>query len=406
MTGRQRHCLRTTVCALLLVAASGCSQRWTFAPPGSLRRVDAASVEQPPSTTPRAARRPAVENTPAVAAAGRVVATSHERPPTPPAQASFFASLDAPSQDIVRAAGVEPLPPVVAPGSTFFTEAPRKEPFKETDWAWVPGPVASGYGVFRRAECDFVAATDCVYPRLPEGLTRLRWKVLRDYRNFYRWPASRDLLLGIAGASLLANTSMDQDFRDWVQDDVRSHSSDEFADVWKPLGEGQYMVPGLVGVGLAGWLLEDWPVGDVAGHYGWRASRAYLVGTPPAVFLQWALGGSRPGEKWYESSWRLFADKNAVSGHAFIGAVPLITAAQMCENRYAAGCFYFMSLLPAWSRINDDSHYLSQSVLGWWIAYLACRSVDETDAQCEGRRFTVVPLCGPGTAGVSAMYAF
>jgi len=142
------------------------------------------------------------------------------------------------------------------------------------------------------------------------------------------------------------------------------------------------------------------------GKYGWRASRAYLVGVPPAVFLQWALGSSRPGERWYESSWRPFEDKNAVSGHAFIGAVPFLTAGNMCENPYLAGSFYFMSTLPAWSRINDDSHYLSQSVLGWWIAYMACRSIDQTDDYCESRRLTFAPLCTPGAAGVSAIYEF
>jgi len=311
------------------------------------------------------------------------------------------AAPQSPPQAVNGAAFVERLPPVTPLGDSFFDDA-HAATASQTAYPWIPGPVVRGYGVFRRAECAFVARTGCVHPRLPEGLTELRWKVLHDQRNFYRWPASRDFLLGLAATSVLANTSMDQDFRDWVQDEARTSGTDHVADFWKGFGEGQYVIPSLVGVGLVGWLCED----ELVGEYGWRASRAYLVGTPPAVFLQWALGSSRPGEKWYESSWRPFEDKNAVSGHAFIGAVPFITAAQMCEDPCGAGCFYFMSLLPAWSRINDDSHYLSQSVLGWWIAYLACRSVDQTQAEAEGRCLTVTPVCGPDTAGVAAVYAF
>jgi hypothetical protein len=216
----------------------------------------------------------------------------------------------------------------------------------------------------------------------------------------------RDLLLGIAGASLLANTSMDQDFRDWFWEDVRSSDTDNFASFWKPFGEGEIFVPAYVGFGITGWLLDDVPIFSLAGQHGRRTSRAYLVGTPPMLFLQSALGGSRPGETRHESAWRPFADDNGVSGHAFIGAVPFITAAQMSENCCVKAGFYIFSTFPAWSRIEDDAHYLSQCALGWWMAYLACRSVSQTEAMHAGGRFHVAPMVDPNTAGFMAAYEF
>lgn len=42
------------------------------------------------------------------------------------------------------------------------------------------------------------------------------------------------------------------------------------------------------------------------------------------------------------------------------------------------GGFYVGSGMAGLSRINDNHHYTSQVVLGWWIAYLAARSVNRT----------------------------
>ena len=33
------------------------------------------------------------------------------------------------------------------------------------------------------------------------------------------------------------------------------------------------------------------------------------------------------------------------------------------------------------TRINDNAHYLSQVWLGWWMAFLACESVNKTESQ-------------------------
>ena len=228
--------------------------------------------------------------------------------------------------------------------------------------------------------------------------------VISDHRRYYRWSTARDLLLGVAGGSLLANTSMDEDFRDWIQDDARGGDGEDFAAFWKGFGEGKYVIPSFIAMSLAGQWLDEVPVFGVAGEFGDRIGRSYAVGAPPMVFMQFCLGGSRPGETSHESQWRSFQDRNGVSGHAFIGAVPFITAANMLPNRGAKACFYFMSMLPAWSRVNDDSHYLSQACLGWWMGYLACRAVNETETEKANRCFAVAPMVEPDTFGLMAVY--
>ena len=257
----------------------------------------------------------------------------------------------------------------------------------------------------REASCDAGPCSRLPWrSRLASFYHKTKNDVVSDHRRYYRWSTARDLLLGVAGGSLLANTSMDADFRDWLQDDVRSRDGEDFAAFWKGFGEGKYVIPSFIAMSLVGQWLDEVPIFDVAGEFGDRIGRSYAVGAPPLVFMQACLGGSRPGESSHGSQWRSFEDRNGVSGHAFIGAVPFITAANMLPNRGAKACFYFMSMLPAWSRVNDDSHYLSQACLGWWMGYLACRAIDETEAEKANRCFAVAPMVEPDTFGLMAVY--
>jgi hypothetical protein len=52
-----------------------------------------------------------------------------------------------------------------------------------------------------------------------------------------------------------------------------------------------------------------------------------------------------------------------------------LTAAKMTDNPFLKYPLYVGSTLTGLSRINDNKHYFSQAVLGWWIAFLAVNSV-------------------------------
>lgn len=231
------------------------------------------------------------------------------------------------------------------------------------------------------------------------------WKrqIIGDHRNVYSWPTGRDFAVGLGLGAVLANTSLDQDFRDWYQRDVRSSGLDDVSSFSKVFGEGHIFIPACAGLALLDAFCGDLRVLGAAGDFGARASRAYLVGAPPMLLMQVVTGASRPGEAAHHSRWSPFDDNNGVSGHAFVGAVPFITAARMCENPWLKGGLYACSGLAAWSRVNDDSHYLSQAWLGWWMAYLACRAVDRTDS--GEPHWTLVPLAGPQVMGVGLVFS-
>ena len=83
---------------------------------------------------------------------------------------------------------------------------------------------------------------------LGSGETRFeaRWRIAKsrirgDHGGYYSARTCARLAYGLAFGSILANTSLDQDFQDWYQDDVRSEATDDLAD---------WLNPGLVEDGL------------------------------------------------------------------------------------------------------------------------------------------------------------
>ena len=143
-------------------------------------------------------------------------------------------------------------------------------------------------------------------------------------------------------------------------------------------------------------------MGDAVGEWGQRSLRTVLVGAPPMLAMQYIIGASRPGETSASSHWKPFDDNNGVSGHAFIGAVPFISAAKMTDDSLWKAGLYFASALPAISRINDDAHYSSQVILGWWMAYLAANAVDGT--QLAKKNLTIAPMLLSEAVGVGIVY--
>jgi len=224
-----------------------------------------------------------------------------------------------------------------------------------------------------------LAGCRCGAPRLPAS--EFGYKVAQDHCNYYSPENVGCLAVGFGVGATLAHTDVDQELRDSYQQHARSASSDDLARAAKVFGEGEYLIAAAGAAWALGAVCDETAVGAATGDWGERSFRALLVGSPPLLLAQSATGGSRPAESSADSDWVPFHDDNGVSGHSFIGAVPFITAAQMSESPWLTTTLYAASAAPAWSRINDDMHYTSQAVLGWWMAYLACRSVDGTERQ-------------------------
>ncbi len=226
-----------------------------------------------------------------------------------------------------------------------------------------------------------------------------------DQRNYY----SRDSLSGLglifgAGA-IVANTDIDSQLQKHFQASVRDAASDEwfeFLHANKELGNGLYTLPIMGSAWLAGQWLDEQPGFKTIGLWGERSLRGFVVGAPPLLLLQKATGASRPGETAQGSDWQPFVDENGVSGHAFMSALPFITAAKLTENRWNKTWWYVASTIGPLSRVNDNAHYPSQVGLGWGMAFLAASAVQQTDTGQKG--WSLQPLTLSNATGLNFQY--
>lgn len=226
-----------------------------------------------------------------------------------------------------------------------------------------------------------------------EDLGALASKVEGDYRAFYLdGPAMARLGAGVLAAGLLANSSADREADEYYRDDLRSPLTDSISDVARLPGDVLISVPLLFGA----YILSG--EGEVR---SWASDtlRAFAVGAPAGLFLQYATGGSRPEEG--GAGWKPFRGNNGLSGHSFTGALPFITAAKRQDSIAVKSVLYGLSVLPGLSRVNDGKHYLSQAALGWYLAYLSAAAIDRGGAAPP---VSVAPL--PSGVGISVRVLF
>jgi hypothetical protein len=225
------------------------------------------------------------------------------------------------------------------------------------------------------------------YPRL----SRAGHKVWEDYKNFYSCDGLVCLAAGFGAGALMANTGFDSTMETAWQQSVAPTGFGTFLYGCKPMGEGRDALPIFAVAAATGLVFEGNPFGDVVGEWGSRSLRIFAVGAPPLYVLQLATGASRPVDG-SGSHWHFFNDNNGISGHAFVGAIPFLAAADMVESPLLKGTLYVCSTLVAGTRMTENAHYPSQVFLGWYLAWASARAVNTTEMHFAGMKLRVMPL--------------
>lgn len=258
-----------------------------------------------------------------------------------------------------------------------------------------------------RSSFAIVAEFEADPPPTPQPSSHtLLGDVLADHRHYYCSRANLGMLaVGVGLAASMANTTIDTSLQDHYQANLRDIPTDDVSEaVHTPevLGNGYLTIPVFAATAVVGSWLDEAPLGQGMNEWGRRSLRTILVGAPPMLAMQLVTGASRPGETGDGSQWKPFDDNNGVSGHSFMGAVPFLSAAKMTDNPFWKTVFYAGSTLAGFSRVNDDRHYPSQVMLGWWMAYLAATAVDHTHRNAEN--FSVFPLSPADGIGAGIDY--
>ncbi len=220
---------------------------------------------------------------------------------------------------------------------------------------------------------------------------RAGYKVLEDYRNFYSCDSLACVTAAFGAGALMANTGFDDTMQAAWERGVEPTGVGTFFSGCKDIGEGRYALAVFGAAAATGLVFEGNPAGDVVGEWGSRSLRMFVVGGPPLYVLQLATGASRPSEG-VGSQWHFFNDNNGVSGHAFVGAIPFLAAADMVESPLLKGTLYVCSTFVGFSRMTDNAHYPSQVFLGWYLAWASSRAVSRTEMHFAGMEVRVVPM--------------
>ena len=232
-------------------------------------------------------------------------------------------------------------------------------------------------------------------------------RLAKDQWRFYSTENAIPMVLVFGAGAVVANTQLDIQIQRHFRSSVLRASTDEWFEKLhssKELGNGYYTLP----IFGAAWLAKEWidgpPAVETFGTWGERSTRGFLVGAGPVIAGQYLTGGSRPSELEKSSHWHSLQDNNGVSGHAFMSALPFITAAKMTENPIAKLIFYSGSTIGPLSRMNDNAHYPSQIGIGWCIAYLSATAIDQSDSNRPG--WSLKPLTTNSGSGLAAEYTW
>ena len=279
--------------------------------------------------------------------------------------------------------------------------------------ALAPVAKAAEAGIFAKLSPSFVLTTDSAsaFSRGYDSCLRIGnregRRIFTDFGNMYNCENAKKFGFVLLGAAVLANTEMDHNFQSWYGKHVRSDFTNDISRVSKVFGEGWIFISAMTASAITYRLFQEHKglPECTLGEFTARTARGYFVGTPAVLLTQWTLGGNRPTSG--QSYWRPFQNDKGVSGHAFVGAVPFITAAQMTDKPLVKGLFYVLSTFTAWSRVNDDAHYLSQALLGWYLAYLSVQAVSRTETSITlPRGLTVFPIAEGNAVGLGLHYRF
>ncbi len=294
------------------------------------------------------------------------------------------------SADQPFTSAIAPPTPIFPPGSPSSAEIVPAPTGQEP---WRPSPSAfDNSGLFEPSPLS----NDLPLTHGPVARSRLFVaQIVADHKNYYTWQNFGRMSLIFGGGAILANTNLDQQFRDSWQNNIGQSST---LHAFKVFGEGLIVVPSYAAAMLIGATFDERPVGGWIGQWGQRSFRATAVGFPPMLLMQFVTGASRPGEQPYNSAWKPFQDNNGVSGHAFMGSIPFLTAAQMTDSIPLKVVLVGGSTLTGLSRINDDAHYLSQVILGWSMGVFAVSAVNQTEGNTGVRIF---PYAAPNANGLT-----
>lgn len=223
------------------------------------------------------------------------------------------------------------------------------------------------------------------------------------------WRPSDWLKVSLVVGATLMLADEDEDIQSWLQG-RRGDDSNLLAELGKPLGDGRYALPAL---GLL------YCYGRFSGND--RVRRTALLGVESAV-VSGAITGAikyvshkhRPTSSqvddipWGGPAFSA-AHLSFPSGHSACAfAISTVVATEYRDNAFVPPFAYGAAALCAFSRLNDNAHWLSDVVVGSLIGHFTARAIVARRGcgTANQSRFRIGPHITDRSTGLSLSYSF
>lgn len=190
-------------------------------------------------------------------------------------------------------------------------------------------------------------------------------------------------LVGVATAGLFY---VDEPVRDFLQT-RRGPAGNAVAGVLRQLGEAHVVYPAALGAWATGWALGE----DALERGGAQLLASLTVAAGLTVAGKFAIGRARPaagvGARSFDGFGGIFS-RALPSGHTALAFAFASTLADFTDDGLARAMIYTAAAGTAWSRLNDDKHWLSDVGLGGALGIMSSKLVTG--------RWTLAGTRGPG----------
>jgi len=187
--------------------------------------------------------------------------------------------------------------------------------------------------------------------------------------------------------------AIDQSVRDNAQEH-RTEFRDHLSDFGNAFGTPYYVYPALVVGALAGKAFGSKPLFGIS----WRALQSTALAGASVLVLKSVIGRRRPEvspDDAFDFGPFTFKDNSFPSGHTAIAFSLATSLAAETRDHWSDALFYAVATLTAFSRVNDDKHWLSDTALGAGMGIVSARLV---------RRWNRPFVAGPGVVAMRVSF--
>ncbi|MBI4042573.1 MAG: phosphatase PAP2 family protein [Deltaproteobacteria bacterium] len=221
-----------------------------------------------------------------------------------------------------------------------------------------------------------------------------------------RWEWTDWVLASAVVGGTIGFFALDDEIRDWMQHS-RTGTSNTFAKIGRPFGEGQYTLPPMALLYLYGHLFED----KRARKLALLTVEGFAITGLFTQLIKFSGHRHRPSTGDSSDTWDgpSFSQKNLAfpSGHVSSAAsVATIIASEYEKTIVIPILAYGMAGLTAFSRVNDNGHWASDVFFAYALGFFTSRFVFNAHSYEKRTSARLYPSIEGGSAYLNFAWRF